>query len=240
MLSRHRFAPVELHSLLPFRQEVQGAYTYLWQPSTYLDDATIATPICTPAADITYTVTVFDGTNTIVSEPIQVTVVPVPDPASITLNGNVLESDVADGNQWYVNGGLIPGANEQTYTPVQSGEYYVMVVNPSTGCFSEPSNVIPYLVLGYQSNDPAKNVTVFPNPFTDRMTVTGELPEAGLLRISLIDGFGNEVRVVSEITKAPAGQFSTVVEAGNLNPGIYYCRIQTNSYTVVKKVIFTR
>lgn len=31
-----------------------GGASYLWSPSTYLDDATSATPICTPLTDITY------------------------------------------------------------------------------------------------------------------------------------------------------------------------------------------
>ncbi|MEZ5013014.1 MAG: T9SS type A sorting domain-containing protein [Chitinophagales bacterium] len=35
-----------------------GGVSYLWTPSTYLDDATSATPLCTPAADITYILTV--------------------------------------------------------------------------------------------------------------------------------------------------------------------------------------
>lgn len=34
-----------------------GGVTYAWSPATYLDDATVATPVCTPLGDITYIVT---------------------------------------------------------------------------------------------------------------------------------------------------------------------------------------
>lgn len=38
-----------------------GGVTYLWSPSIYLDDATSSTPICTPASDIIYHVSVTDA-----------------------------------------------------------------------------------------------------------------------------------------------------------------------------------
>src|SRR5690606_21668939 len=49
---------------------------------------------------------------------------PIPTPV-VTRQGLNLQSSVADGNQWYLNGFPIPGATGQTITPTESGDYSV-------------------------------------------------------------------------------------------------------------------
>ena len=53
-----------------------GAATYSWSPATYLDDAEIATPLCTPLTDITYTVTATSPAGCIDIDTVAVTVIP--------------------------------------------------------------------------------------------------------------------------------------------------------------------
>ena len=217
-----------------------GTYTYLWEPATYLDDPTSATPICTPEADITYTVTVFDGTTSITSAPIDVTVSDPPATATITLNGTMLESDTENGNQWYLNGALIPGADQQTFSPVISGSYYVVVTDENTGCASEPSNTIYFVVVGIDGGNPGQSVSIFPNPFRDQFTVTFTLDEPTPVTITLTDGFGRTLRTVSNTAEAPAGIFTATVASGNMQPGVYFCKINTGLFNTVKKIVLTR
>ncbi|MBL0311002.1 MAG: gliding motility-associated C-terminal domain-containing protein [Bacteroidetes bacterium] len=47
--------------MLGVNLEVSGSYLYLWSPSDYLNDSTIANPISTPVRDVTYQVIVTDG-----------------------------------------------------------------------------------------------------------------------------------------------------------------------------------
>lgn len=47
---------------------------------------------------------------------------------------------------WYLNGQIIPGANSQTYTPVQTGNYHCHIQNAS-GC-TRKSNTLNWLVAG--------------------------------------------------------------------------------------------
>ena len=217
-----------------------GTYTYLWEPATYLDDPTSQFPLCIPDANITYTVTVNDGNETLVSDPVEVTVLPIPDAAIITLNGDLLVSSVIDGNQWYYYGAVIPGANQATYQPTLTGEYYVTITDEITGCESDPSNTIYYLFASIDQKGAERLIHVYPNPFTDRLNITFNLTEPAAVRIILTDSFGRLIRVMKDHSSVAAGQHSITLESGNMQPGMYYCRIQTNAYTVIRKVILTR
>lgn len=217
-----------------------GTYTYLWQPDTYLDDPTSQFPYCTPDADITYTVTVDDGSSTLTSAPVEVTVLETPDAPVATLNGDLLQSSMADGNQWYYNGAVIPGATQQTYQPLLSGDYYVTVTDQVNGCESAPSNTVVYLFTAIDFSQAERYVAVYPNPFSDKLNISVLLPEASATKIIITDGFGRIIRVVDQQSMLQPGKYTFTFESGNLNPGIYYCRIQTHSYTVVRKIILTR
>ncbi|WP_449581085.1 Ig-like domain-containing protein, partial [Pedobacter gandavensis] len=100
------------------------------------------------------------------SNPIAVTVNPIPDAAEITAEGQtafcaggavVLKTTtVADGYQWYKGLSLITGATQQTYTATESGNYTVKIT--SIACESPASNPIA--------------VTV--NPIPDAAVITAE------------------------------------------------------------------
>ncbi|MBC8988539.1 hypothetical protein H9X96_22595, partial [Pedobacter sp. N36a] len=82
------------------------------------------------------------------SNPISVTVNPIPDAAVITAEGQttfcaggavVLKtSALADSYQWYNGLNLIAGATQQTYTATESGSYTVKIT--SISCESPASN----------------------------------------------------------------------------------------------------
>lgn len=55
-----------------------GGTQYAWSPTTDLSNPNIAAPVCTPAAAITYTVTVTDNNGCVATDDIDVTVNPLP------------------------------------------------------------------------------------------------------------------------------------------------------------------
>ena len=217
-----------------------GNYTYLWSPATGLDDPTSATPISTPESTITYTATVNDGTNSLTSSPITVTVNPVPEAPVITENLPELVSSSPLGNQWYLNGNTIPGATQQSYTPQISAEYYVRVKDETTGCWSEPSNTIAFFFTGINESSTASMVQVYPNPFQENFTISYELPESGNVTITLLDAYGKDVRHIVSSFLQSQGKHTATCHAGDLPASVYYCKVQTNSYSIVKKVILSR
>ncbi|MES2287813.1 MAG: T9SS type A sorting domain-containing protein [Bacteroidota bacterium] len=58
----------------------------------------------------------------------------------ISPNGAILTSSATTGNQWYLNGAIIPAATSQTYTTTQSGSYTVIVT--TNGCVSATSAAV--------------------------------------------------------------------------------------------------
>jgi hypothetical protein len=193
-----------------------------------------------PAGNITYTATVNDGNSSLTSTPVVITVLPLPPAPVITENGGQLVSNTATGNQWYVNNAMIPNANQQTYTPVASGDYYVIVTDAAYGCSSDPSNTIVYIYTGIGVNAAGKLVNIYPNPFRDNVTISYELPEPGITRISLSDAFGKEIRVLVNNADQDEGRYSLVMNSENLATGIYYCKVQTGTYNVVKKLMLSK
>jgi len=217
-----------------------GNYTYHWTPVTYLNDSTIATPYAVALENITYTVTVDDGDNTVTSSPKAITVNERPETPVITLAGDSLVSNTPEGNQWYADGVPVPGETGSSITPTFSGNYYVIVSDSSFECSSLPSNVIPYYMTFIPDLNTLDMVQIYPVPTKDYLNIFCRLPESGILRIRLLDAFGKEVRILYNQTDIQAGNHSIVVSSSDLAAGIYYCQIQTKSYSIVKKVLVNR
>nr|MBA3706625.1 T9SS type A sorting domain-containing protein [Bacteroidota bacterium] len=78
-------------------------------------------------------------------------------------------SSATSGNQWYLNGGLIPGATGQSYTPVQNGSYTV-VVTGGNGCTasSVPYNMSSVGIAGQQKDS---EITIYPNPASEKLFI---------------------------------------------------------------------
>jgi hypothetical protein len=84
------------------------------------------------------------------------------EPLVITLEGNMLRSNYADGNQWFFNGTLIPEATSADLNALEPGLYEVFNVSTCSGkgSFMVSENDLP-------------GITVHPNPTTDYATIHG-------------------------------------------------------------------
>ena len=79
----------------------------------------------------------------------------------ISIQDDILNSSSAEGNQWYLDGNIIPGAVDQTYLPTESGFYTVEVT--IDGCTAISPDV-EYLITGISGLEKSKAVKIFPNP----------------------------------------------------------------------------
>ncbi|MEZ5198785.1 MAG: C25 family cysteine peptidase [Bacteroidales bacterium] len=214
-----------------------GNYTYSWEPITGLNDPSIANPVATPGESITYTVIVDDG-NTTVSGEISLTVYPVPDSPTISIEDDHLVSTATSGNQWFNSNGPISGATGQTYYPIVTDDYYVVVTN-EFGCPSEESNSIYFLYTTI--NEYAKNgFNIYPNPFVDHFTVEYQLKSNSGVVLTLLNKLGQEVKTLISNSEQPAGFYSLDFNTPELLPGIYFIRIAADDFIGTKKIVLSK
>ncbi|MDX9812234.1 MAG: PKD-like domain-containing protein, partial [Bacteroidales bacterium] len=125
-----------------------SASSYLWSNGATTQSVTIS-------ETGNYTVTITDGNGcTDISDPVGVTVNPLPPVPIITPDGPTtfceglsvtLGSSASTGNQWYLDGTIIPGATSQSYTASAAGTYSVTVTD-ANGCHSTSTGVIVTII----------------------------------------------------------------------------------------------
>ncbi|MFH0866804.1 MAG: FG-GAP-like repeat-containing protein, partial [Bacteroidota bacterium] len=125
--------------------------TYLWNTGN-----TNAT--CNITATGLYSVTVTNSFGYSANDSVMITFNATPPEPIITQNGSILNSNAANGNQWYLNNTIISGATNQTYTPSVNGAYFVIV--SLNGCSSDTSNIINFILgAATVTTQAATNVT---------------------------------------------------------------------------------
>lgn len=167
----------------------------------------------------TFTVKV-NNTNGCVgtSSPVKVISVPTPVPV-ITRNGNILTSTKAFTYQWFLNGAAMPGANNQSFTMVQPGNYAVEV-SDTNGCTGRSA------ILGVNLNlhgPEANQWLIFPNPVKENLYIQFASGLLGLGTLSVYDITG-KLLIQKSLIQMDGKLESLPVSL--LNPGIYFLTIQ--------------
>jgi hypothetical protein len=214
-----------------------GNYTYVWTPDEGLNNPNIPNPMASPASTTTYTVVVNDGNST-VSDYVTVTVNPVPATPVIIQVDDYLHSNAPSGNQWYNDNGPITGATGVNYFPPATGHYYVIVTNINL-CSSGQSNVI-YFIYTTISENSDKGFNVYPNPFVDRFTLEYKLSGDTEILITLSDKLGQQVKVLLINDHQQAGFYSLVFSCPELQPGIYFIKLESGSESLIRKLVLSK
>jgi len=214
-----------------------GNYVYNWSPSETLSDPNIFNPVASPMETTVYLVEVNDGDNAIFDE-ITIEVLAVPDAPTIIQEGVSLVSNTEEGNQWYFWGILLEDATEQMYTPTGTGEYYATVSD--TYCESMPSNVIYFMYTGIDDQNIVDHISLYPNPFTDNMMINYTISENTAISIIVYNALGEKVRVLLNSKSQAAGSYQVELNSSGLEPGVYYCGIETSKGRIVEKIILSK
>jgi Zn-dependent metalloprotease len=200
------------------------ASTYQWN-----DGQTTATIVVNPTGNTTYSVDVMDANGCVGSSSVQVNVFGLPTQPTISFNGAELESTAATSYHWYLNGTLIEGATDATYSPTETGDYQVEVTD-TNGCssMSEPYDWMAVSVAEMAAPDGNLRTIIYPNPTSGTVSVHCNLP---MRNISLMDALGREV------TNVPMNGNATLIDLTGLANGMYQLVVQTDQGRAIQKVL---
>ncbi|HDQ99190.1 MAG TPA: T9SS type A sorting domain-containing protein [candidate division WOR-3 bacterium] len=80
---------------------------------------------------------------------------------------------------------------------------------------------------------------VLPNPFVGQTTVRLQLPQAGRVRVNVVDISGRTVATLADGELA-AGRQELIWQPGSLAAGVYFVRVETPAGTTTRPVLLTR
>jgi hypothetical protein len=216
----------------------QNATSFVWSfpggnPSVSVDPN--PTQICYNSSgqySVTLIATNANGSDTLML-PNFITVFPSPPAQGILQNGDTLFANQgAVLYQWYFNGGLINGATNYSYVAPQSGNYSV-VATDENGC--EVEAVINNVIASSQSAISNWQMTIFPNPATDKIEIRNFIPGSEF-SIAIYNTLGEVVSLPTAIPIAIGSQLPTSsIDVSSLPSGIYYLEIITGEKHYISK-----
>lgn len=200
------------------------AYTYSWTSDPPGFTSNNKNPLVTPLVNTTYYITVTNGPCSATGS-VTITVNQIPPAPVITQSGDSLVSSSSLGNQWFLNGVAITGANDQVYFPQQAGSYQVQVTDQNQ-CISELS--APYIIVSVKESTINNGILVYP------------IPSDGRIYIILPDGSSNqyETNIFNSMgQKLVSQKGQTILDLSWLVSGIYYLVINIDHHELIHKKI---
>jgi hypothetical protein len=205
--------------------ESNPTYTYSWSSEPAGFSSTAANPTITPSVETTYTVIVTNNQSGCADEvSIEISVLAAPEVPVITADENILSSTSAESYQWYFNGTEIDGADSQTYSASQTGNYQVEVWN-ADGCSSISDN------FSFETSDIESFVTtsaqIYPNPNSGEFTIFAEVE----FTYQIVSTSGSVIAT---------GENSGTVDMSDFAGGVYYVVIKTEDLVSTQKLIIVK
>jgi endo-1,4-beta-xylanase len=79
----------------------------------------------------------------------------------------------------------------------------------------------------------------YPNPFNPETTIDYSLKSESIVELIVYDVLGREVQTLVK-GKMTSGRHSVRFKAGDLNSGVFYCRLRAGAFTQTKKLVLLR
>ncbi len=173
-----------------------------------------------------------NGCSTIDS--ITVTINALPNTPVISVNGSLLTSSNATGNQWYKDSVAIPNATSQTYTAIESGAYTVKTTDATTGCVSRRSSSVGMMLLGLDETFASNDFKVYPNPNDGKFTLKFNMEKRANVKIRVSNLLGQVVYENMLINFE--GQHAEEIDLSKYSKGQYVVNVYSD-FVNMQKVI---
>ncbi len=166
-----------------------SSYTFSWTSDPEGFTSTLQNPVVTPTETTIYTVTVTSAGCTD-SDALTIVVNSLPLTPTIAQVESTIVSSAIEGNQWFLEGDLIPGATSQVYIPLETGNYQVQITDQN-GCLSSLSEVYFFQMVGIKDTSGKLPVHFSPNPTTGIIKSDGAIASRGNYALMIVDILGN-------------------------------------------------
>jgi len=150
---------------------------------------------------------------------------------SVTVSGNKLTANAASAKYQWIDCStmkIIPGATAQTFSPTQNGSFAVIVTDNSC---SDTSTCNAIIITGIHENIFASSIAIYPNPASNQLTIDlGSIKQKVGVTITDITG-----KVMYSIIASDSQKIE--VSTQEFKAGIYFVQIQSEDFTITKKLL---
>ncbi|PKP23006.1 MAG: hypothetical protein CVU05_01520 [Bacteroidetes bacterium HGW-Bacteroidetes-21] len=201
---------------------------WMWSSDVGGFTSNIENPIVAPLVSTLYSVSVTSGPTTAFSS-VFVEVNPLPVSPEISQSGNILTSTPANLYQWYFNGTILLGDTVQNLTPLQEGNYQVMIKDDN-GC-TAMSSLYSFIFVEVPFVNITSKYIVCPNPTKGIFVITSPFNVVEYYKVIVTDVYG---KIVSETNGKETVNISCCPD------GLYFVRLVFVDHEEVLKVNLTR
>lgn len=155
---------------------------------------------------------------------------------TLTFDGYHLISSSVNGNQWYLDGQLIPGATSQMLHPESNG-FYSVSLNLAP-CTSEVSDSIHVSNASVQSLSIQTLFEIFPNPSNGDFTIRFDAEKNISYELTVSDQYGKTV--LTDTIKNQQGIINKAYRISKEAAGIYNLTLSNGVNVSTKSVVITK
>lgn len=163
-------------------------------------------------------------------------------------NGEVAGYAITDGAGNYTIDGLSPGSYSVFVDKVGYNESASKDVNVSYDLAGSPVNgnasftINSVLSVSVSSTVQPTTYSLeqnYPNPFNPSTTIKYSLPNNSAVSLKVYNLIGQEVATLINSFQT-SGEYAVTFNASNLSSGVYFYRLESGSFSVVKKMLFVK
>ena len=145
-----------------------------------------------------------------------------------------------------VNGNFVPSSNQfhqevislgtlTTYNNVLFRFRYTSETGSSNNFYLDDINLTTVTDLNEQYGH-ALNLSVFPNPSNDQVSIAFDLLEDKNVEVTLTDVLGKTVKTISE-QRLGNGNHTLNIAVGDISKGIYFVKVNVNNVVSTQKIV---
>lgn len=143
----------------------------------------------------------------------------------------------ADSRPWIA--GFKQMTGEKVFEDKSQNYWNMIIVNHRLYALSSSGiTIFKTKTSGTNDNSNSKDIsiTAYPNPTSDEMTISYNIPETGKIKISLFDFTGKKVQTICN-SVISSGNHKTTYNISRLIPGIYFLVLKSKTHTVIEKIV---